>query len=450
MKGLVLLAAHSQSPINYPSNSYPFRQDSNWLYYIGLNEPDMAALIDIYDGQARLFADELSMDDMIWTGPRPSLAEQSLAVGIAEVLPLDSLRQTVETRLGYLDDSHIQKELLVPPLCRLETKAWLDVRLGLPRGAIERGECEALIFSIIAMREIKEEREIIEIEKAVGVSVEMHRSLIAALRPGWTEYEAAALVRYTAEQRGCSLSFATIATQSGEVLHNHVSQAPCREGAVFLLDAGAEVPSGYAGDLTSSFPIGKAFSPRQANLYTLLYKVLRGTTAALGKGKNFGEVHTTSALLIAAGLKELGIMKGDPAEAVEAGAQALFYPHGIGHMIGLDVHDMEGLGEDRVGYADKPRSTQFGLRSLRLAKPLKPGMVHSVEPGIYFIPGLIDKWQAEGLHDSFIDYQRLKAWRGCGGMRIEEDWLMTEKGPRRLGPAFDKGLEAVESARRDI
>lgn len=449
-KGLVLLAAHSQSPINYPSNSYPFRQDSNWLYYIGLNEPDMAALIDVEDGHTKLFADELSMGDLIWTGPRPSLAEQASAAGISQVLPLGSLRGAAEKRLGLFDVSRIQKDLLVVPLCRLETRAWLEAHLGLALGVLENRESEALIFSIISMREIKEEREIVEIEKAVDISVEMHRSLIESLRPGWTESEAAALVRYAAERKGCGLSFSTIATQNGEVLHNHVSEAPCREGSIFLLDAGAELPSGYAGDLTSSFPVGTAFNPRQAELYELLYRILGGTSASLEVGKNFVDVHKTASILLAQGLKELGIMKGDPAEAVEAGAHALFFPHGIGHMIGLDVHDMEGLGEERVGYAGKSRSSQFGLRSLRLAKTLIPGMVHSVEPGIYFIPGLIEKWQAEALHDSFIDYGRLQAWRGCGGMRLEEDWLMTDNGPRRLGLAFDRSREAVESARRRV
>jgi len=342
----------------------------------------------------------------------------------------------------------LHRDLLIPPLCRQETKAALESLLELPRGALDTGESEALIRSIIAMREIKEERELREIEKAVEVSAEMHRTLIASLKPDWTEAEAAALVRYTAEKRGCGLSFSTIATQSGEVLHNHVSDIPCREGSVFLLDAGAELPSGYAGDLTSSFPVGRAFSPRLAELYRLLFRLLKGTTAALESGKKFSEIHKTSSLLLAQGLKELGVMKGDPEAAVKEGAHALFFPHGIGHMIGLDVHDMEGLGEDRVGYVDNPRSTQFGLRSLRLAKALKPGMVHSVEPGIYFIPGLIDQWKAESLHDSFIDYNRLESWRGCGGMRLEEDWLMTEKGPRRLGPDFDRSLEAVESLRK--
>jgi len=450
MKGLVLLAAHSHSPINYQANSYPFRQDSNWLYYIGLNEPDMVALVDIQDGATTLFADELSIDDLVWTGPRESLAERAFAAGIGSFLPLRSLAGAVEKKLGLLQVSRIQKDLLIPPLCRRETKAWLEGLLGLPGNALEKGESETLIFSIIAMREIKEDREIREIERAVEISVEMHRGLLLSLKPGWTESEAAARVRYTAERRGCGLSFSTIATQSGEVLHNHVSEARCREGSIFLLDAGAELPSGYAGDLTSSFPVGKAFSPRQAELYKLLFAVLEGTTAGLEPGKRFREVHKTASFLLAAGLKNLGIMKGDPEEAVEEGAHALFFPHGIGHMIGLDVHDMEGLGEDRVGYGDSPRSTQFGLRSLRLAKAIVPGMVHSIEPGIYFIPGLIDKWKAEALHDSFIDYEKLEAWRDCGGMRVEEDWLMTEKGPRRLGPVFDKSPQAVESARRGI
>jgi len=439
-KGYVFLAAHGESPMNYPDNCYPFRQDSNWLYFMGLSEPDMAAFIDIADGSAVLFGEETSLDDMIWTGPRPVLGELAALSGIARVLPL--------SRVGSLLSHASGPAILHPPFCREETTRRAAALLGIPVETLRKNVSAELVAAVIALREIKEEREVAELERAVAATVVMHETLLGQLRPGWTEAEAAALVHYTALRQGCSLSFPTIATLRGEVLHNHGRRAVCGEGDCFLLDAGAEAPSGYAGDLTTSFPVGGRFPARKAELYRLLLKVFAGTVESLGPGMSFLDVHARACLILAGGLKDLGIMKGDPGEAVGAGAHALFFPHGIGHMIGLDVHDMEGLGEDNVGYSDTRRSSQFGLRSLRLAKSLLPGMVHSVEPGIYFIPGLIDKWRSEGICDAFIDYGELEKWRDCGGMRIEEDWLVTDDGSRRLGPALDKSIEAIEEARR--
>jgi len=443
----VLLAAHPQSPINYQANCYPFRQDSNWLYYIGLNEPDMMALLDIQGGEAWLFGEDLSMDDFIWTGSRPSLEEMAAATGAWKSLPIDKLGPTLNTLLGKRLSSGSIENLHIPHSCRSETQDRLEELLDIPRKALKACNSDALVRSIIAMREIKEPREIAEIEKAVDLTVLMHKSLVSALKPGWTEAEAAAWVRHEAERRGCSLSFPCIATLSGEILHNHVSKAVCDEKSLFLLDAGAEVPSGYAGDLTTTFPVGPSFSPRQADIYSLLLSIFEGAVAVIKPDVRFSFVHRMACLHLSRGLKELGIMKGDPEEAVEEGAHALFFPHGIGHMIGLDVHDMELLGEDKVGYSSQPRSSQFGLSALRLAKPLKPGMVHSVEPGIYFIPALIDKWEAESLHTSFIDYGQLRSWKHSGGMRIEEDWLVMEKSARRLGSHLDKSLKAIENAR---
>ena len=437
--GLILLSAHSASPINYPDNCYPFRQDSNWLYFIGLNVPDIIALIDIADGRSLLFGDEASMDDLIWTGPRPSLTELAAASGIDRVIPYSRAREHIER--------FPKQNIHYPPVCRGETLLRLSALLETRVDEFRDGFSPALIASIISLREIKEEREVAEMEKAVGVSAEMHRSLLAELRPGWTEAEAAAHVQHIAARRGYALSFATIATVHGEVLHNHERVSICREGDSFLLDAGAESPSGYAGDLTSSFPVGPRFTGQKAELYDILLEMFKVATASLKPGIPFLDAHMAASLALARGLGALGIMKGNPEEAVREGAHALFFPHGLGHMIGLDVHDMEGLGEDNVGYAGQERSRQFGLRSLRLAKTLKPGMVHSVEPGIYFIPGLIDMWESAGLASTYIDYTELKRWRHSGGMRIEEDWLVTKEGCRRLGPFIDKSRKAVETAR---
>ena len=439
--GSVLLASHGESPMNYPDNCYPFRQDSNWLYFVGLNEPGMIALIDIAGGESLLLGEEISMADMIWAGPRPGLATLSEQAGMDGSQPLGEARDLLA---GFAGAS---KPILYPPSCRVETTRSLASLLGTSYEETRRGASAGLIRAIVQLREIKEEREVAELEKATAVSAEMHLALLSALRPGWSESDAAALVHAVALKHNCSLSFSTIATVRGEVLHNHERSSLCRDGDVFLLDAGAEVPSGYAGDLTTTFPVGRRFPSKRAELYRLLLEIFSDAVHCLKPGRRFLDVHMAAAGTLARGLCDLGIMKGNPEDAVGAGAHALFFPHGLGHMIGLDVHDMEGLGEDSVGYSDTGRSTQFGLGSLRLAKTLKPGMVHSVEPGIYFIPGLIDAWSAEGLHKDFIDYAELEKWRNCGGMRIEEDWLVMATGARRLGPAIDKSLEAIERAR---
>ena len=440
--GIVLFPSNGESPINYPDNCYPFRQDSNWLYFVGLNVPDMLLVLDLSDGKSTLFANDITMDDMIWTGPMESVADLARKSGITDVRPLNAASIRVEVAIAR------REPVYCLPFYRTETKERLSRLSGLSPRQLEESISAELIDAVISMREIKEPREIAELEKAVAVSEAMHQALLRQIRPGWTGYEAAALVQYEAQKHGCGLSFATIATNHGETLHNHSYDYVAKDGDLVLLDAGAEVESGYAGDLTTTFPVGKCFDSRQAQIYDLLCKVFLDATSALAPGKKFIDVHRTACLSLARGLKEIGIMKGDPSMAVERGAHALLFPHGLGHMIGLDVHDMEGLGEDRVGYGKTMhRSEQFGLSSLRLAKELKPGMVHSMEPGIYFIPGLIEKWERGNAFDEFIDYNELRRWKDLGGMRMEEDWLMTPTGARRLGPAFDKSRKAIENWR---
>jgi Xaa-Pro aminopeptidase len=443
-RGVILLHAHSESPINYPDNAYPFRQDSNWLYFVGLDEPDMAALIDVEDGGTLLCGDEISLDDMIWTGQRPGVGELAARSGIEEALPYGEALARVRKAAAF------GLPVFAPPSCRAETRARVAAILSEAGCAAGTASAAHLIASIIELREIKDDLEVAEIERGVEVSFDMHSSLLAALRPGWTEARAADFVAQRAAARGCSLSFATIATVRGEILHNHARASVCGEDDCFLLDAGAETPLGYAGDLTTTFPVGKRFDARKAELYAVLLRMFSAAVEKLGPGRLFLEAHLAAALALASGLRDLGLLKGRPEDAVAEGAHALFFPHGIGHMIGLDVHDMEGLGEDAVGYGDLPRSGQFGLASLRLAKALRPGMVHSVEPGIYFIPGLIDRWEAEAKHNEFIDYGKLAKWRGCGGLRIEEDWLVLPRGARRLGPVLDKSVAAIEAARGNL
>lgn len=443
-EGCILLAAHDDSPRNYADNAYPFRQDSSWLYFIGLKEPGMMASLDLATGTSTLFAEERSMESEIWTGPRPSGKDLAVLSALDAAEPLAGIEKAcalVSKRGGkvhYL------------PTCRLGTTQRVSEALGIPQATFLAGVSRVLIQSVIALREIKEQREIAELEHAIEATEAMHAAVLHNLRQGWTEKAAAALALRAAAENGCELGFSTIATVRGEVLHNQPGDAICSLQDIFLLDAGAELPSGYSGDLTTTFPVGERFSPRATEMYGLLLSVFAASTRALKPGISFLEVHTLACLELTRGLIGLGIMKGDPEEAVRQGAHALFLPHGLGHMIGLDVHDMEGLGEDNVGYDTTPRSSQFGLRSLRLAKKLRPGMVHSVEPGIYFIPSLMDTWQSAGMHSGFIDYGEARKWIECHGMRIEEDWLMTEKGGRRLGKGFDRSLEALYSARAGL
>lgn len=439
--GFILLLANGESPRNYPDNCYEFRQDSAWLYFIGLKEPGMAALINIADGSATLFGTELTVHDMIWTGPRPSLGDLAELSGIARTASFSMLAEHLGQAAKY-GRIHYLKPY------RADTAENFSRLLGMPLEQVGAWASLELTKAVIAVREIKAEEEIAELDAASAVSVEMHQAVLTNLHPGWRAWEAASLARHVAESRGFSLSFSSIATPRGEILHNHDYGAVCEEGQLFLLDAGAESESGYAGDLTTTFPVGQHFTSRQKEIYTILRAMMEAAIQKTGPGVRFLDVHLASARVLAQGLVDLGLYVGSPDEIVALGAHALLFPHGVGHMIGLDVHDMEGLGEDLVGYDDRPRSEQFGLRSLRLAKILKPGMTHTIEPGIYFIPGLFELWRSEKKFEHMIRYDRLADWMDTGGMRIEEDWLIMNAGARRLGPLLDKSIEAIEAKRR--
>jgi len=445
-RGTFILLANGASPRNYPSNCYPFRQDSSWLYLVGTGLPDCGYSLDIESGRSCLYADEPSLDDIIWTGAPPSLHELAQRVGVEGPSSLSELHSLVAEKLAR------KEPLFILPPCRGEQQARLAQLFGIGASAHAEALGEFIdprvILAFVSVREVKDADEIAEIERAVTATKAIHEELLHSLEPGWTEKAAADYVLSRASAMGLELSFATIATCRGAVLHNSPTGYAATAGDTFLLDAGLEMPSGYAGDLTTTFPVGPRFGTQAKAIYEVLLHAFGAATAALAPGVRFIDVHRRACLAIAEGLMSLGLMRGDPHEAVEAGAHALFFPHGLGHQIGLDVHDMEGLGEDYVGYGDElRRSDQFGLHSLRLAKTLKPGMVHSVEPGIYFIPQLFQKWRAERICHDFINYDIIEGWMSVGGMRIEEDWCITEHGARRLGPAFDKTVEALESAR---
>ena len=423
--GLLLFLGNETCGMNYADNGYPFRQDSTFLYLFGLDSEGLAAVIDVDAGRTVVFGDELTMDDVIWTGPMPTLSERAAEVGVSETQPRAHLSKYIESARRQGQPIHF-----VPPY-RGDRILLLHELLG-----ADAAPSLDLIYALADMRNHKAPEEVAEIEQAVAISVRMHRAAIAAARPGATEREVQAAVMQVALREGHYYSFPPICTTHGETLHNHGYIHTLRAGDLLLLDAGAEGLMHYAGDLTTTMPVGGDFTPRQREVYDILMRAYRTACAMLRPGVTYRDCHVRAWATIAEGLGQLGLMQGDPMEAAEAGAVALFMPHGLGHMMGLDVHDMENYGEVHVGY---PRGVQkdprFGFASLRLGRALEPGFVHTVEPGIYFIPALIDRWRAEGRFADFIRYDRLEAWRDFGGMRNEEDWLITPDGARRLGPA---------------
>jgi Xaa-Pro aminopeptidase len=439
--GIVLLPGNGESPINYADNCYPFRQDSAFLYYAGLSQPDLFAVIDVDAGTTTIFGDELTMDMIVWTGPLPTIAERADSAGVTDTRPRAALRDVVR------DASAAGRTVHFLPPYRTDTANLMGDLLG--AGAITRDDASLpLIRAVIAQRSHKTEEEVAEIEKAVAVSVRMHEAAIRMAAPGCTESQIAAEVERVANASGGRLAFPIIGTINGQTLHNHRHVNTLPEGRLFLLDSGAETALGYAADLTSTFPVSRGgLDARQKAIWQILLRAYDASVAALAPGVNFRDVHFTAARVIFEGLKDLGLMKGDTDAALAAGAHALVFPHGLGHMMGLDVHDMESLGEDHVGYAGEARSTQFGLKSLRLARPLEPGFVFTVEPGIYFIPQLIDDWKSRGHCADFIDFDAFERWKDFGGVRNEEDYLVTADGARRLGPRKPQTEDEIAAVR---
>lgn len=426
--GLLLFLGNDEVGMNYADNTYRFRQDSTMLYFFGLDYAGLAAVIDVDEDREIVFGNELTIDDIVWTGTQPSLRDKCEPVGISDVLPMNELK-------SYIDKAHAKGQLVhfLPPY-RGDHRVWLWELLGIEPAAQSGLASVPFIKAIVKQRNYKDEEEIRLIEESVDLSTEMHLAAYRTVRPGIHESEVAAAVEEVACRHGNALAFPTIATVQGQVLHNHGFIHDLKEGDIFLLDAGAETKTHYAGDLSSSMPVGERFTERQAEVYNIHLRSFYAAVDKLQLGVPFREAHIAAATEIARGMKELGLMKGDPAEAAECGAYALFFPCGLGHMVGLDVHNMENLGEQYVGYADgQVKSKQFGFKSLRLARPLEKGFVFTVEPGIYFIPELMDKWQAEHQFEDFICYNKLAPWRDFTGLRNELNYVMTDTGARLLG-----------------
>ncbi len=437
---LILILGNENSPINYEDNYYPFRQDSSFLYYAGLGMPHFALLLDSSQNQATLFGEDPTIDHIVWMGPQPSVKDLAAQVGIQETESYSRLKQKIDEA-----QAKGQKIHYLPPYRGLN-KIRLSRLLGMHIDQIESGFSLPLVHAVIAQREVKGPEEIIEMSKAVSLSKRMHEGVMKYARAGLKESDMVGILHEIASASDSLLAYTPILTINGQTLHNHSYHNTMKEGQLLLGDFGAASLMQYAGDITRTCPVSKRFSKQQKEIYQIVLDSENSAIASLKPGLSFKEVHLNAAKNIVQGLKDLGIMKGDPEEAVQEGAHALFFPHGLGHMIGLDVHDMEDFGENHVGYGSHySRSTQFGLKSLRLAKELKEGFVATVEPGIYFIPELIDQWEARKHCESFINYSSLNSYRDFGGIRIEDDVLVTKDGFQILGEPIAKTIDEVEA-----
>ncbi len=439
--GLILFWGNDESPMNYPDNPYHFRQHSSFLYYFGIDIPALAALIDIDNQREIIFGDDFTIDDIVWRGPQSTIADQAKLCGIEETHP------TVKLFTILKEAQASRKEIHFLPHYRHENKIKLLRFLNIRPDEININASSELVNAVISQREIKSVQEIAEIETAVDLSVDMHLAAIKMTRPGMTEAQVAARVYETALAQNCQISFPIIATINGQTLHNHSHRNILKEGDLFLLDAGAESQKHYAGDLSSTFPVSAKFTSIQKVIYQASLKAHEAAVNVIAPKIRFMDVHLAACRSIASSMKELGLMKGDTDEAVAQGAHALFFPCGTGHMMGLDVHDMEDLGEVWVGYNGEQKSSQFGLKSLRLAKELRPGHVFTIEPGIYFIPELIDLWRSKSKFNDFLNWDEIEKFRNFGGIRNEEDFLVTETGFRKLGKDKPKTIEEIEALR---
>ncbi len=437
--GIILLTGNQDSPMNYTDNTYHFRQDSSFLYFFGLDFQGLAAVLDVETGEDTLFGNDVDIDDIIWMGPQKSIADKAASVGVDRSLPFRELEVIISQAISQGRRIHF-----LPPY-RGENRMLLQQLTGIDAFRLKEYASVELIRAIVELRSVKENCEIEEIEKACATGYKMHVKAMNMARPGVWEQEIAGRIEGIAVSGGNMVSFPIILSQNGDTLHNHDHSQLLEKGRLLLVDAGAESSMHYASDFTRTIPVGGKFSARQREIYDIVLAANNKATELIRPGISYLSIHLAVSEVIAAGLREIGLMKGDVKEAVAAGAHALFFPHGLGHMLGLDVHDMEDLGQIYVGFDDEVRpSRQFGTSSLRLGRRLQPGFVITNEPGIYFIPALIDKWRSEKINASFINFEKLTDYYGIGGIRLEDDILVTAEGSRILGERIPIDPEEVE------
>ena len=428
-KGIAIFIGNAEAPAQYKDNCYKFRQDSSWLYFWGINEPFFAAIIDLESGSETIFADDVEIGDIIWMGPQPSVASKAARVGVETSAPYGDFDKAVDRAVSLGRKVHF-----LPPSRYFNTLRLMEL-LGLNREEVASAASLPLTKAVIAMRLVKEECEIEELDKAGDLGQKMHSVGRDSIRPGIIEQEVVGKMEAVTLAEGWGVSFPTILTQHGETLHNHLHDKVIEPGKLMVIDAGAEIESGYASDFTRTYPTGGKFTSKQRDVYQIVCDCNEFAFSITRPGITYREVHMRTMGVMLEGLKALDLVRGNVDDMVAEGIAGLFQPHGLGHNMGLDVHDMEDLGENLVGYdPDQTRSSQLGLGSLRMARRLVPGHVITDEPGIYFIPALIAEWKASGKGEGFVNYPKLeREYLDFGGIRLEDDVLVTPDGARRTG-----------------
>lgn len=437
--GIALFLGNNESPMNYSANGYHFRQDSSFLYFFGLDLPGLAGIIDFDEGKQIIFANDVDIEDIIWMGPQPSIKDLASKVDISDSRPFNNLEE-------YISKAKAQgRQIHFLPPSRSDNKILLNKLLAIGFDEMKEKSSIQLIKEVVALRSIKDSNEIINLEEASAIGYKMHMTALRMATPGLIEQEISGTMEGIAHKYGKGPSFPIILSVRGETLHNHYHGNTMKDGDMLLVDAGAESNMHYASDFTRTMPVSGVFSQRQREIYQIVLDANNHAFDLVKPGITYQSIHLASAKVIAQGLSDLGIMKGNPDEAVSQGAHAMFFPHGLGHMMGLDVHDMEDLGEDFVGYDDEiSRIDQFGTAYLRMGRRLEEGHVITNEPGIYFIPALIDKWKAENKFKDFINYEKAEEYKGFGGIRLEDDLLVKSNGVRHVGERIPISISEVE------
>ena len=428
--GVIILFGNNESPCNYPSNAYsPFRQDSSFLYYFGLAQPGLVGVIDVDNDSELLFGDDIDIEDIVWYGSVDSVSQMAASVGVAQTAPMSALSQFCSQARAAGRTLHF-----LPPY-RHDTMLTITDLLGIHHSRQRDEASLTLIRAVVKMRSSKTAEEVAELEKAAAIGYQMHTTAMRLARPGVTEKYVGGQVDGIARSLGAQVSFATIFSQHGEIMHGNPSMALLEEGRLALCDAGAETMSHYCSDNTRTFPVSGRFTERQLDIYRIVEECHDYVLTVARPGVCYRDVHFGVCRLMTERLKELGLMRGNTDDAVSAGAHAMFLPHGLGHMMGMDVHDMEGLGQIYVGFDDevRPNLEQFGTNALRMGRRLEEGFVVTDEPGIYFIPALIDDWKASGHCKDFLNFDLLETYKDFGGIRIEDDVLITADGCRFIG-----------------
>lgn len=427
-RGIALFIGNTEAPAQYKDNCYKFRQDSTWLYFFGIDQPLYAAIIDLDNGNETIFANDVEIGDIIWMGPQPSVASVAASVGVEKSAPYTDLNAAVAKVLAEGRPVHFVKP------SRYYNTMKIASLLGCGTDDVAGRFSLALTKAIISMRLVKEDCEIEVIDDACNLGYEMHTVARNSIVPGIIEQEIVGKMDGVTLSKGWGVSFPTILTQHGETLHNHLHDKIIESGKLMVIDAGAESNVHYASDFTRTYPTSGKFTAKQREIYQIVCDCNEFAFSMTRPGISYREVHLKTMHLMLEELRALDIVRGDVQDMVEAGIAGLFMPHGLGHNMGLDVHDMEDYGENYVGYDDdQSRSPQLGLGSLRMARKLVPGNVITDEPGIYFIPALIEKWKSEKTDQGFVNYQKLESYYDFGGIRLEDDVLVTADGARRLG-----------------